>query len=213
MTGASPSVISSSRSSLRAGAQDARDRQHLLLAAGQPHAGARAALLQVREHRVDLVDAHAAARRPPAAAAGFPRPRGSRRCRALPGSSRCRDGRCRASACAMVSRPLTMIEPLALAGEAEDRAQRGGAAGAVAAEQRHDFAAVHDEVDAVQDVRLAVEGVQVRSRAGARRRAGTRSSCRGCCPRRCPCRPRARAGSSRPRRTCPRPGSRRARAP
>ena len=45
---------------LGAGAQDARHRQHLLLAARQARALAGRALLQVREHRVDLLDAHAA---------------------------------------------------------------------------------------------------------------------------------------------------------
>src|SRR5450432_558667 len=44
----------------RAGAQDARDGEHLLLAARQARALARGALLQVREHRIDLLDAHAA---------------------------------------------------------------------------------------------------------------------------------------------------------
>src|SRR5256714_2568338 len=39
-----------------AGAQDARHRQHLLLAARQPRALARRALAQVGEHRVDLLD-------------------------------------------------------------------------------------------------------------------------------------------------------------
>ena len=52
----------------------------------------------------------------------------------------------------------------ALAGQAQDRAQRRGAPGAVAPEQRHHFAAVHPEIDAVQDVRLAVAGVQVLER-------------------------------------------------
>ena len=47
------------------------------------------------------------------------------------------------------------------ADQAHDGLQRGGAAGAVAAQQRDHLAAVHREVDAVQDVRLAVPGVQV----------------------------------------------------
>ena len=42
-----------------AGAQDAGDGQHLLLAPRQARAGAAGALLQVGEHRVDFVDAHA----------------------------------------------------------------------------------------------------------------------------------------------------------
>ena len=60
MTGARPSVGSSSSSSFDAGAQDAGDRQHLLLAARQLGAGARAPLLEVGEQLVDLLDAHAA---------------------------------------------------------------------------------------------------------------------------------------------------------
>ena len=44
----------------RAGAQHPADRQHLLLAAGELGALAAAALPQVREDRIDLVDRHAA---------------------------------------------------------------------------------------------------------------------------------------------------------
>src|SRR6266545_2721708 len=44
----------------RPGPEDAREREHLLLAPGQPRARAAAPLLQVREHRVDLVHGHAA---------------------------------------------------------------------------------------------------------------------------------------------------------
>ena len=45
--------------------------------------------------------------------------------------------------------------------QAHQAAQRRGLAGAVAAEQRDDLAFAHLEADAVQDVALAVEGVQV----------------------------------------------------
>ena len=44
--------------------------------------------------------------------------------------------------------------------QAHQAAQRRGLAGAVAAEQRDDLALAHLEADAVQDVALAVEGVQ-----------------------------------------------------
>jgi hypothetical protein len=54
-----------------------------------------------------------------------------------------------------------MIEPLCAAHQPRMALQRGRAAGAVAAQQRDHLAAVHREVDAVQDVRLAVPGVQV----------------------------------------------------
>ena len=52
--------------------------------------------------------------------------------------------------------------------------QRRGLAGAVAAEQRHHLARAHLEVHAVQDVRLAVPGVEVRAtlRAGGAQRIG-----------------------------------------
>ncbi len=42
-----------------------------------------------------------------------------------------------------------------------DRLEGGAAPGAVAAEQGHQLATLHVEVDAVEDMRLAVEGVQV----------------------------------------------------
>ena len=56
--------------------------------------------------------------------------------------------------------PMDLDGALARAGEAQYRAQRRGAPGAVAPEQRDDFALVHGQVDAVQDVRFAIPGVQ-----------------------------------------------------
>ena len=53
---------------------------------------------------------------------------------------------------------------------AHDRLQRRGLAGAVAAEQRHHLAFVHVEARAVQDVRLAVPGLQVLDREQGRAR-------------------------------------------
>jgi hypothetical protein len=50
----------------------------------------------------------------------------------------------------------------ARADQAHDRAQRAGAAGAVAAEQGHDLAFVDVEVDAVQHVRFAVPALHAR---------------------------------------------------
>jgi hypothetical protein len=49
----------------------------------------------------------------------------------------------------------------ALADDAHHRLQRGGLAGAVAAEQRDHLAFVHVEIHAVQDVRFAVPGLQI----------------------------------------------------
>jgi hypothetical protein len=55
---------------------------------------------------------------------------------------------------AQADRPLAVHQ-------AHDRLDRGRAAGAVAPEQAHDLALAHVHVDAVQDVALAVVGVQV----------------------------------------------------
>ena len=44
---------------------------------------------------------------------------------------------------------------------AHDRLDRGGAADAVAPEQAHDLAGVDIEIDALQDVALAVIGVEI----------------------------------------------------
>ena len=64
-----------------------------------------------------------------------------------------------------VSLPSKRAEPLAFADDAHDRFQRRRLAGAVAPEQRDDLARPHVEVDAVQDVRFAVPGLQVPNRA------------------------------------------------
>ena len=45
-------------------------------------------------------------------------------------------------------------------GQSQDRAQSRRTARAVAAEQGYDFAMVHEKIDAMQDVRLAVPGLQ-----------------------------------------------------
>ena len=62
--------------------------------------------------------------------------------------------------------------PRAPADQAEQRFKRSCAAGAIAAEQRDDLAAVYVEIDAMQNVRLAVEGVQVRHSQQLRRHQG-----------------------------------------
>ena len=62
ITGARPSVGSSSRRIFAPVRRIAGDGEHLLLAAGQLRALARAPLVEVREERVDLLDAHAALR-------------------------------------------------------------------------------------------------------------------------------------------------------
>ena len=196
----------------RAGAQDARHGQHLLLAARQPRALAAGALAQVGEHRVDLLDAHAARGQRAAAASGSPRPTGWRRCRAPRGSSRCPGARCGAWPCAMTSCAVHLDRALAAAGQAHDRAQRAGAPGAVAAEQRHHLALVDVEVHAVQHVRLAVPGVQVLDFEEASAAAMLSAPPVSLDSARCPCRPRSPPGSSTPARTALRPAWRRAAA-
>src|SRR5450759_926845 len=56
---------------------------------------------------------------------------------------------------------IDLDRTFARAGEAHNGAQRGGAASTVAPQQRHHFAFVNAEIDAVQNVRFAVPGVQV----------------------------------------------------
>jgi hypothetical protein len=53
---------------------------------------------------------------------------------------------------AVMSWPASSTRPLRRLPQAHDRAQRGGLAGAVAAQQHGQLAARHDEVDAMQDV-------------------------------------------------------------
>ena len=129
-----------------AGAQDAADRQHLLLAARQLGALAAPPLLQVGKELVDLGQAHAArldhrrqqqvlldieAREDAALlrAVGEPQPRD------LVG----RHGR-------PSRRPSKVTEPVRLLDDAHDRLQGRGLARAVAAEQRHQLAAADLEV-------------------------------------------------------------------
>ena len=61
---------------LGAGAQDAADRQHLLLAARELGALAAEPLVQIGEQLEHVVAAEAARRAPAAAASGSPRPTG-----------------------------------------------------------------------------------------------------------------------------------------
>ena len=61
----------------------------------------------------------------------------------------------------MISLPFSMTEPVRRPTRPMMAFSVVDAAGAVAAEQGDQLAAVHRQVDAVQDVRLAVEGVQV----------------------------------------------------
>ena len=151
----------------RAGAQDAADRQHLLLAAGQ--LGALAA--RAAPSGSGTVRRCARVSSPPGRTCGgssrfsstvrlakMPRSSGQN---AMPGA---RDR-------SLVQRDqlvaLVADRAGALADDAHDRLQRRGLAGAVAAEQRDHLAGSHLEVDAVQDVRLAVPGLQILDRRAA----------------------------------------------
>src|SRR6185312_14743192 len=164
------------------GAQDAPDRQHLLLAAGELGAltGAEP-LLEVRKQREDLVERQPTRRdhwrqqevfldaKTGENAALF-RAEGDANARDLFG---CAGDQFAAS---------ETHGARALADNAHDRLQRRGLAGAVAAEQCHHLARLHIEADAMQHVRFPVPGLQVLYRE--QRRAGVKHG-------RSPYRPRA----------------------
>ena len=78
--------------------------------------------------------------------------------------------RSRASAAAVMSLPSKMIAPVAGARIAEDRHHRGRLAGAVGADQRDDLARVDVDVDALERLDLAVEGLDAAQLRGAARR-------------------------------------------
>ena len=159
MIGARPSNGSSSRRILRIADQRPRDRQHLLLAAGQIGAAARAALLA----------AAGTCRR--CAAAARPASRSARRGSRF--SSTFRLPKMRRSsgtswmprwamACGLAPRrslPSSLIVPDCAASRAHQRLQRGALAGAVAAEQRHDLVLLDPQRHVEQDVRVAVVAV------------------------------------------------------
>src|SRR5579883_352577 len=147
----------------RAGAQDAGNCQHLLLAAGELGALALQPLLQVREQIEDLVE------RQPAGT------HHRRQQKVLAHVEACEDAALlRAEGNAEPRDPvggrldqLVAIEAhraCALADHAHDRLQRGGLAGAIAPKQRHHLAGIHIEIDAVKDVGFAVPGLEIGNR-------------------------------------------------
>ncbi len=150
---------------LGAGAQDAGDGQHLLLAARQLGALAGRALLQVGKQLVDLVQ------RQPAALDL------RRQHQVLPHVEAGEDAALLGAIGDALPRDAVGLEPdelapverdraLALGQHAHDRAHGGGLAGAVAAEQRHHLAGVHVEASC-----RAGRGSRRTSRAGRGRRA------------------------------------------
>ena len=144
----------------RAGAQDAGDGQHLLLAARQLAAAAREPLAQVGEERIDPLDAH-----PPGL--GDHRrqeqvllDREAREDRALLRAERDAEP---GDALDRQADELAVLEhdrAAAFADDAHDRLERRGLAGAVSPEQGHDLALAHVEIDAMQDVQFVVPGLQ-----------------------------------------------------
>ena len=72
--------------------------------------------------------------------------------------------------------------------QAQDGFDGGGAPGSIASEQGHHLALVHRQVHAMQDVRLAIPGVQV---ADAQKFFGLSHGPPPTGFRPCPCRPRA----------------------
>ena len=161
MTGASPSVGSSS-SSIRAPVRRMRAIASICCSPPDsrvPGAAARVPSGWGTACRWSAMSARPAPR--PAAASGSRSRSASRRCRAPPGRSAMPARAIRFGAQARSSpAPLKLMLPLAPRHQAHDRLHRRGLAGAVAAEQGHHLALAHVEVDAVQNVALAVPGVQ-----------------------------------------------------
>ena len=143
---------------LGARAQDARHGQHLLLAARQAHARAGAAFAQVGEQAVDLVERHAAWRHFRRQQQVFLAVEAGEDAALLGAVADAELGDA-------VRRQVHRLDAVdqhragAPADQPEDRFQGGGAPGAIAAEQGDHFATLHAQVHAVQDVRLAVEGL------------------------------------------------------
>src|SRR5579862_2286861 len=144
----------------RAGAEDAGHGEHLLLAAGEARPLALPPLEEVREHGVDRLVAHAAGadlRQQGQVLLG----REAGEDAALLGTV------ADAEADDAVRRQSDRLAAVqhdrarAARDEAEDRLERRRPPRTVAAEQRHDLSLPHLEVEAVEDVRLAVERVQV----------------------------------------------------
>src|SRR6266568_2139627 len=126
----------------RAGAQDAGDRQHLLLAAGELGALAAQALLEIGKQREDRLDGKSARldlRRQQQILLHIEARENAALLRAKrdPGAGDLVRG---------AADQLAVLEPhraLTLADDAHDGFERGGLAGAVAAQQRHHFAREH----------------------------------------------------------------------
>src|SRR5580700_9246483 len=142
------------------GAQDAANGQHLLLAAGQLGPLAAAALLQVRKQGVDLVDRHTAGshdRRQQQVLLDVEAGEDAALLRAIGDSEPGNAIRGKPHKLG----PVEADRALALRDDAHDRAQGRSLAGAVPTEEGDDLALLDREIDAVQDMRLTVPGMQV----------------------------------------------------
>src|SRR5213594_2649046 len=186
----------------RARSQDARDGEHLLLAAGELGARAVAPFREVGKQRVDRrhrQPARSHLRREHEVFLDVEAGEDAALLRAE------RDAEPRD----VIGRPadqLLAVEGDRAAPPADDahhRLQRRRLARAVAAEQRHDLTGVHVEADAVQDVGLAVPRVQVAD--GEQRPPLTHD--------RSPCRPRPPGDCATRSDNRPRPAPRRAPGP
>src|SRR3954451_2135268 len=186
----------------RAGAQDAADRQHLLLAAGQFRALAASPLAQAGKNFENLLDAHPA--------------------RAHDGGQHQILLDIEAGEDAAFLGAIGDAEPRdpvrrhndqfgaaiedragAARNDAHDGAQRGRLARPVAPEQRDQLALADAEIHPVQDVRIAVPGLQV---LDAQQFIGELGESRRVTHARSPYRLRRPPGCRRPRRNRPWPG-------
>src|SRR5689334_4463761 len=162
-------------------AQDARERQHLLLTARQVRPLAVAPLAQVGKHLVDLLERQTA------------------RCQRRRQKQVLfrREARVDATVLRAIAHPeacdavrgesdrflsINGHRARAAANEAEQGTQRRGAAGAVAAEKRHDLSLLDVAGDTVQHVRLAVVGMQIGDAQRGRAHADVPAGAGSCAP-------------------------------
>ena len=146
--------------------QRARDRQHLLLAARQRAAALRRAFLEAREHREDAFEILVEMREVVDRRAHLQILEHGHAREDAPSFRRLRDRQPRD----LMRRQVGDVAPVEddraapCARAAEDRHHRRRLAGAVGADQRDDLAFVDVDVDALQRLNLAVEGLDAAHR-------------------------------------------------
>ena len=166
----------------RVGRERARDREHLLLAAGELIAGVAAAGGETRKKVVERV------RRPgpgPRHDREILLDRQRRRTPRVPAApSRCRAGCGDSAGSASTRSPCSEISPPWMRGQSAQRFDQRCLADAVAADDDQHFAARDREIDAVQDARRAIAGRQAFDRErGLLRRQGRPPARAGGCAR------------------------------